>query len=485
MPDTVPPWLATMRQITGTLERPGEGADNPVILAWRDEIARTFPEMARYCAAYQHDRTPWCGLTVAYCMAHNGIRPVFGATDTDKFLWAEAWKTFGSPADQPRLGDVLVFQRHVTMYDGEDHDHYFCRGGNQSDSVNVTRFRKSACIAKRRPPAAEKVEHPSQAIIVPISSRRRFAGITATILGGEESQKRSAYDDHPITDDELGVALPARFSGTRPKVRVFRGNKAVVCEIVGVGPWNANDPYWETGSRPQAESGVDRSGRRTNLAGIDLTPGAARELGIEDKSQVDWEFVGAAGIMRGPAGDAVQGNLGHLLERLNRIAAALETRDQMVGIKPGVGQPQRDLSVLVQQLQAFLKIVDPHGKADDASPAAQSERLRRALQIIGGLIAGADGKAPLGQVNGALGVTIGNLLNGRKTGIGITGSLLTALLHNVPAGTGLADVLTKITPLAGFSGYALPIFLALGAWGVLGKMEKWSQGTAPPPRIPK
>ena len=30
----------------------------------------------------------------------------------------------------------------------------------------------------------------------------------------------------------------------------------------------------------------------------------------------------------------------------------------------------------------------------------------------------------------------------------------------------------------------LPIFLGLAAWGVLGKMEKWAQGTAPPPKIP-
>jgi hypothetical protein len=30
------------------------------------------------------------------------------------------------------------------------------------------------------------------------------------------------------------------------------------------------------------------------------------------------------------------------------------------------------------------------------------------------------------------------------------------------------------------SGYAMPVFLALAAWGALGKFEKWAQGTAPP-----
>ncbi len=56
MLDPVPSWLSTMRTITGTLEGKDD-ADNPVILAWRDEIARRFPEMASYCAEYIHDET--------------------------------------------------------------------------------------------------------------------------------------------------------------------------------------------------------------------------------------------------------------------------------------------------------------------------------------------------------------------------------------------------------------------------------------------
>ena len=153
---SVPPHLQTMRDITGTLETPGS-ADNPVILGWCREIGERFPEMAAYCTNYTHDSIPWCGLTVAYCMAHNGIRPVFGPTDTDKFLWAQAWKQFGDPVDQPQLGDVLVLAGHVTLYDGEDGDHYFARGGNQSDAVTVMRIAKSSVEASRRSPEATVV----------------------------------------------------------------------------------------------------------------------------------------------------------------------------------------------------------------------------------------------------------------------------------------------------------------------------------------
>jgi hypothetical protein len=81
--------------------------------------------------------------------------------------------------------------------------------------------------------------------------------------------------------------------------------------------------------------------------------------------------------------------------------------------------------------------------------------------------------------------TLGNLLNGKKSAIGIIGALLTSVLSQVPASSGLGQVLTMITPAAGLSPYTMPIFLALTVWGVLGKMEKWTQGTTPSPQPPK
>ena len=89
---------------------------------------------------------------------------------------------------------------------------------------------------------------------------------------------------------------------------------------------------------------------------------------------------------------------------------------------------------------------------------------------------------PLGQVNGALGDTIGKLLNGKKTAIGLLGAVITPILSAVPPGSGLGQVLGMLTPAAGLSPFTMPIFLGLAAWGVLGKMEKWAQGTAPPPK---
>jgi hypothetical protein len=92
---------------------------------------------------------------------------------------------------------------------------------------------------------------------------------------------------------------------------------------------------------------------------------------------------------------------------------------------------------------------------------------------------------PLGQVNGALGETLGKLLNGKKTAIGVGGAALTSVLAHVPVETGLGQVLALLTPAVGLSPFAMPVLLGLSAWGVLGKFEKWRQGTAPPPRIPQ
>jgi hypothetical protein len=54
------------------------------------------------------------------------------------------------------------------------------------------------------------------------------------------------------------------------------------------------------------------------------------------------------------------------------------------------------------------------------------------------------------------------------------------LLSQVPPSSGLGQVLGLLTPSSGLSPYAMPIFLAIGAWGVLGKLEKWSQQISGP-----
>jgi uncharacterized protein (TIGR02594 family) len=149
----VPKWLAVMRAITGTTETPGD-ADNPKIVGMADFIAHTFPEMANYCDEYTHDEIAWCGLTAAFCMSVCKIRPPFGPTDTDRFLWALSWAGDDNgyfQIDTPRPGCVVVMERegggHVTFYERTEGSKYVCRGGNQSDAVNEQSYSIDGIVA--------------------------------------------------------------------------------------------------------------------------------------------------------------------------------------------------------------------------------------------------------------------------------------------------------------------------------------------------
>jgi hypothetical protein len=289
----------------------------------------------------------------------------------------------------------------------------------------------------------------------------------------------------------------------------------VLCDIVDVGPWNGNDPYWETGGRPQAESGVAQDGRRTNLAGIDLTPAAARQLGIDGKGAVEWEFAAPSAAqpsmeisMLSRIMQRLDQLEGRVAENARRADAGLAPRDVSTSPTPGsmpgsfgpmpaqipAQMPGPDdvtallerLVPLVERLQGQGMVGGTVGSVPGVTPIAtpQPAQLGKALDLLKTiLVPGADSKSqPLGQVNGALGQTIGNLLNGKKTALGLLGAVATPLLTQASTSTALAPVLALLTPAAGLAPFVLPVFLGLTAWGVLGKMEKWSQGTAPLPK---
>jgi uncharacterized protein (TIGR02594 family) len=155
--DGAPPWLSVMRAITGTTETPGD-ADNPKILAMRDEIKRIWADvegLPAYADSYQHDETPWCGLTAAFCVSEAGYMPAYKplpADDTERFYWAQAWASDDHYVELsgPVLGAIMVMTRegggHISLVEDWDDDWVSCRGGNQSDAVNVQSYDRSDVI---------------------------------------------------------------------------------------------------------------------------------------------------------------------------------------------------------------------------------------------------------------------------------------------------------------------------------------------------
>ncbi|MBC9883188.1 hypothetical protein G8O24_38510 [Bradyrhizobium sp. INPA01-394B] len=143
------------------------------------------------------------------------------------------------------------------------------------------------------------------------------------------------------------------------------------------------------------------------------------------------------------------------------------------------------ISVLERLLSLVNKTVPMPSPTTPTTPSPV-DQLKPVLDLLGVLL-NKDSKPVLGQVNGALGETIGKMLDGKKTALGIGGALITALLSAVtasPNAGGLAGLFGTIaSAVPGLGQFALPISLALTAWGVLGKLEKWAQGTAPPPKV--
>jgi hypothetical protein len=128
--------------------------------------------------------------------------------------------------------------------------------------------------------------------------------IKCSVFGGAKDPNDSAYPPYDkITDTEISCALPWRFEGTRPLVLVHNLATGLdaLCEIRDLGPWLTDDPYWNLGTRPLAETCFlektplprgPNQGVIPNGAGIDITPAAAKSIGLSGMGEVDWCFVG-------------------------------------------------------------------------------------------------------------------------------------------------------------------------------------------------
>lgn len=258
---------------------------------------------------------PWCAIFANAMLEQSGVAGTRSAS-SQSFRSHPGFVQLQGPAP----GAIAVYWRgtpdsglgHVGFYRGEDAARVWTLGGNENDMVQIEALPKqsasfgligywwpksvplpkegSVAMAAGSPASiqAPPADLPGVAANAPAAPNGKQTGIVATMFGGEQS----AYGG-PINDSGLGIALPFRFEGARPKVRVTntRNSLSADCDIVDVGPWNTNDPYWQHGARPQAETGTDMRGRHTNKAGIDLTFAAAKALQIDGKGLVDWEFI--------------------------------------------------------------------------------------------------------------------------------------------------------------------------------------------------
>lgn len=158
------PWMKIAKSLLGTEEEPGSG-DNPEIIKWARGLG--------LINDYNHDSIPWCGLFAAHVASEAG----FDVPDAP--LWALSWKNWGKKSDEA-YGALVVFKRngggHVGFLVGQDDDYYHVLGGNQSDSVCITKIDKSRCVGIRWPDGVDeklKKELPHQDLDVSISTNEK------------------------------------------------------------------------------------------------------------------------------------------------------------------------------------------------------------------------------------------------------------------------------------------------------------------------
>jgi uncharacterized protein (TIGR02594 family) len=156
--ETAPKILVEAVKNIGVKEIVGK-QHNPTILSWAKALGLE--------KVYTNDEIPWCGLFIAYCAHASGL-PVVKHP-----LWALNWNKYGNVAQVPMLGDVLTFTRngggHVGIYVGEDNTHYHVLGGNQNNSVSVSRIAKDRLSQARR--TAWKIAQPASVRVVHLAAK--------------------------------------------------------------------------------------------------------------------------------------------------------------------------------------------------------------------------------------------------------------------------------------------------------------------------
>ena len=132
-------WMKIAKKEIGTKEIHGK-RHNPRVLEYHS-----------VSGGFSTDEVPWCGSFVNWVMRTAGYKTVSSPAR------AKSWKNFGKKAKKPIYGAIAVKSRrgggHVAFVVGQSQDgkYLYVLGGNQHDSVNISKYRKSVWTDFRVP----------------------------------------------------------------------------------------------------------------------------------------------------------------------------------------------------------------------------------------------------------------------------------------------------------------------------------------------
>lgn len=186
------PWLAIAQGEVGVKETPGP-EHNPRIVEYFRESGHS---------GIKDDETPWCSAFMNWVFAKAGI------VGTGS-LAARSWLKWGKPLSKPKPGAVVVFWRgnprgwqgHVGLYLGEYAGYISVLGGNQGDSVKISKYPRSNLLGYRWPTTMGNSRTVKAQTVVGVA--------TAGVAGAEMAESNPPADSGlAAVQDSIGEALP-------------------------------------------------------------------------------------------------------------------------------------------------------------------------------------------------------------------------------------------------------------------------------------
>lgn len=147
------PWIEEAKSVLGLHET----RDNAALKTWLISDGKTLGDP---------DALPWCGDFVETCIKRTLPNEILTGTLKENPYWARNWLLLGKKV-KPCYGCVIIFERgkggHVGFLVGEDTTDFYVLGGNQGDTVSVSRISKKRMLGTRWPSS-----HPMETKKLPV-----------------------------------------------------------------------------------------------------------------------------------------------------------------------------------------------------------------------------------------------------------------------------------------------------------------------------
>ena len=185
----------------GVKEIPGAEA-NPRIMEYLDTTTIRATD----------DITPWCSA----CINWVAIEAGYAGTDSAA---SATWRNWGEKLNKPKRGCVIGFVRkdgsgHVGLYVSEDDTTYTILGGNQADTIKMSRFSKEKSGEPRdwyfRSPKGmtnSKSWWTGAAGVATVGTQVPYEEVLGTIVESKERVEKVAYELTPIVEESFLASL--------------------------------------------------------------------------------------------------------------------------------------------------------------------------------------------------------------------------------------------------------------------------------------